>query len=114
MSSQVIAIARAVALFVITAVAEITGCYLSFLWMRQGKSVWLLLLAAASLALFSWLLTLHPIGAGRTYAAYGGVYVATAVLWLWLVEGKEPDRWDLIGAGICIVGTAIIVLAPRQ
>jgi small multidrug resistance family-3 protein len=114
MENQVVTLARAIGLFVVTAVTEIVGCYLPFLAVRQGKSFWLLFPAAASLAVFAWLLTLHPTGAGRTYAAYGGVYVATAVLWLWLVEGRQPDRWDLVGAGVCILGMAIIVLGPRH
>lgn len=100
-------------LFVLTAVAEILGCYLPYLWLRKGGSVLLLAPAAISLAAFAYLLTLHPTGAGRTYAAYGGVYVAAAVVWLWLAEGIRPDRWDLLGAAVCLLGTAIIVLAPR-
>lgn len=102
------------ALFVVTALAEIIGCYLPFLYLRHGASAWVLLPAAAGLAAFAWLLTLHPTGAGRTYAAYGGVYVATAVIWMWLVEGQPPDRWDAIGAGVSIAGMAIIVFAPRS
>jgi small multidrug resistance family-3 protein len=105
---------RATVLFIGTAIAEIVGCYLPYLWLRKGASAWLLLPAAAALATFAWLLTLHPTAAGRTYAAYGGVYVATAVLWLWLVERQQPDRWDLIGAAVCIVGMGIIVLGPRS
>ena len=100
-------------LFVLTAVAEIAGCYLPYLWLRQGRPAWLLLPAALSLASFAWLLSLHPFAAGRTYAAYGGVYVATALLWLRIVEGIQPDRWDLIGAGVSVAGMAIIVFAPR-
>ncbi len=100
-------------LFVVTAVAEILGCYLPYLWLRQGKSVWLLLPAAASLAVFSWLLTLHSSEAGRTYAAYGGVYVTVAMVWLWLVDGVPPDRWDYLGAALTVVGMAVIAFAPR-
>src|SRR3546814_6365803 len=79
-------------LFVITAIAEIVGCYLPYLWLKQGKSIWLLLPAALSLALFAWLLSLHPTAAGRVYAAYGGVYVGVALVWLWLVDGVRPTR----------------------
>lgn len=79
-----------VALFSVTAFAEIVGCYLPLLWWRNGKSSWLLLPAALSLAAFSWLLTLHPAESGRIYAAYGGVYVSVACLWLWLVDGVRP------------------------
>jgi small multidrug resistance family-3 protein len=106
-------VARTVALFVLTAVAEIVGCYLPYLWLRRGRSALLLVPAALSLAAFAWLLTLHPTAAGRTYAAYGGVYVATALLWLWAVDGVRPDRWDLIGAAVALVGMAIIVFPSR-
>ena len=100
-------------LFVLTAVAEIVGCYLPYLWLRKGGSAWLLLPAAASLALFAWLLTLHPTAAGRVYAAYGGVYVTVAIAWLWWVEAVKPTRWDLLGAGLCLLGMAVIMFSPR-
>ena len=101
-----------VPLFVVTAVAEIAGCYLVYLWTREQRSPMLLLGAAASLALFAWLLSFHP-SAGRAYAAYGGVYVAAAVAWGWIVEKNPPDRWDLVGAAVCLVGMAIITFGPR-
>jgi small multidrug resistance family-3 protein len=104
---------KTLALFVVTAVAEIVGCYLPFLWLRKNGSGWLLVPAALSLSAFAWLLTLPTAAAGRTYAAYGGVYVATAVLWLWLVEQRTPDRWDLLGAAVSIAGMCIIAFAPR-
>jgi len=100
-------------LFALTAVAEIVGCYLPYLWLKAGKSAWLLLPAAASLVLFAWLLTLHPAAAGRIYAAYGGVYIGVAILWLWLVEGIKPSGWDLLGATVAMLGMAIIMFAPR-
>ena len=105
-------LARLTSLFVVTALAEIIGCYLPWLVLVQGRTRWLLLPAALSLALFAWLLTLHPTAAGRTYAAYGGVYVAVALLWLWQVEGVTPTRWDLLGGAVCLVGMAIIALQP--
>lgn len=101
-------------LFLITALAEIVGCFLPYLVLRQGKPMWLLAPAAVSLALFAWLLTLHPQAAGRTYAAYGGAYVVTAVAWLWLVERQTPDRWDLLGAAITLMGMGVIAFAPRN
>lgn len=101
-------------LFFLTAIAEIIGCYLPWLWLRRGHSAWLLLPAALALGLFVWLLTLHPAAAGRTYAAYGGIYVATAIAWLWWVEGVRPDRWDVIGSAVAVTGMAIIFFAPRQ
>lgn len=105
--------AKTLALFLITAVAEIIGCFLPYMVLRHGKPFWLLAPAAFSLTAFAWLLTLHPQAAGRTYAAYGGAYVATAVVWLWLVEGQRPDRWDVVGAAIAVVGMAVIAFAPR-
>ena len=100
-------------LFVLTAITEIVGCYLPYLWLRKGGSAWLLLPAAASLALLAWLLTLHPTAAGRVYAAYGGVYVTVAIAWLWWVEAVKPTRWDLLGAGLCLLGMAVIMFSPR-
>ncbi len=105
---------KTTALFVLTALAEIIGCYLPYLWLRQGQSVWLLVPAAASLTLFVWMLTLHPDASGRVYAAYGGVYIGTAILWLWRVEGIVPARTDLLGAAFCVVGMAIIMFGPRS
>ncbi|MBN8470024.1 YnfA family protein [Corallococcus sp. AB004] len=105
---------RALGLFVLTAVAEVVGCYLPYLWLREGRSPLLLVPAAVSLAAFAWLLTLHPTGAARTYAAYGGVYIAVALAWLWAVEGERPSTWDIVGALVALTGMAIIVLAPRR
>ena len=101
-------------LFIVTAIAEIVGCYLPYLWLKKDAPVWLLLPAAGSLALFVWLLTLHPTPAGRVYAAYGGVYVATAIAWLWAVDGLRPTLWDAVGAAVAILGMAIIMFAPRH
>jgi len=106
-------VAKTVGLFVVTALAEIVGCYLPYLWIRHQRSAWWLAPATLSLAAFAWLLTLHPQAAGRTYASYGGVYVVTALVWLWLVDGQRPDRWDLVGGAITIVGMAIIAFGPR-
>ena len=97
-------------LFFVTALAEITGCFLPYLWLRKSGSVWLLIPAAASLALFVWLLTLHPAASGRVYAAYGGVYVVTARLWLRVVDGVTLSVLDWTGAGIALLGMSIIVL----
>ena len=107
------AITRAFGLFAVTAAAEIVGCYLVYLWLRAGKSAWLLVPAGASLALFAFLLTLHPAAAGRTYAAYGCVYVAAALTWLWVIQGLRPTAWDIAGSMVAITGMAIIVLQPR-
>ena len=101
------------ALFVATAFFEIVGCYLPWLWLRKDGSAWLLAPAAAALAAFVWLLTLHPTASGRVYAAYGGVYVAVALVWLWRVDGIAPSRWDLAGAALCLLGMAVIMFAPR-
>ncbi len=101
-------------LFVITALAEIVGCYLPWLVLMHERSRWLLIPAALSLAAFAWLLTLHPGAAGRIYSADGGVYVAVAMLWLWQVDGLTPTRWDLIGSAVSLVGMAIIAMQPDR
>jgi small multidrug resistance family-3 protein len=95
-------------LFVVTAFAEILGCYSPYLCVRQGKPLGLLIPAALSLAAFAWLLTLHPPAAGRTYAAYGGVYVSVAIGWLWFVDEQTPTLRDLVGVAICLVGMVVI------
>ena len=104
---------KTVGLFVITALAEIIGCYLPYLWLREGKTIWLLAPAALSLAAFVWLLTLHPTAAGRVYAAYGGIYIFMAILWLWAIEDIRPTTWDIVGASVALIGMAIIMFAPR-
>jgi small multidrug resistance family-3 protein len=96
-------------LFVLTALAEIVGCYLPYLWLKKSASAWLLVPAALSLALFAWLLSLHPAAAGRVYAAYGGVYIAVALIWLWKVDGARLTLWDVGGAFVCLLGVGIIV-----
>lgn len=103
---------RLATLYAITALAEIVGCYLPWLVLRQGKSILLLLPAAISLGLFAWLLTLHPTAAGRTYAAYGGMYIAVALVWLRFVDGVSLTRWDISGAAIALVGMTIIAMQP--
>jgi len=105
---------KTVVLFIMTALAEIIGCYLPYLWLKQGASIWLLVPAAVSLAVFAWLLTLHPAAAGRVYAAYGGIYVAVALGWLWAVDGIRPSLWDVVGVGVTLIGMAIIAFAPRH
>jgi len=104
---------KTLALFVATALAEIVGCYLPWLWLKQGRSAWLLVPASLSLALFAWLLSLHPTAAGRVYAAYGGVYVGVAIAWLWAVDHVRPTPTDWIGAGVCLLGMAIIMAGPH-
>ncbi|EGV35362.1 YnfA family protein [Neisseria weaveri] len=105
---------KTVLLFTATALAEIVGCYLPYVWLRQNGSPWLLLPAALSLALFAWLLTLHPTASGRIYAAYGGIYVSTALLWLWLVDGVKPQITDWIGVALCLCGMLVIMSGVRQ
>lgn len=96
------------------AVAEIAGCFSFWAWLRLGKSAWWLVPGMGSLALFAYLLTLSYAGvAGRAYAAYGGVYIAASLAWLWAIEGARPDRWDVIGATVCLAGAGIILLGPR-
>lgn len=105
---------KTIALFIITALAEIIGCYLPYLWLKEDKSILLLIPAAVSLALFAWLLTLHPAAAGRVYAAYGGVYICVALLWLWGVDGVKLTMWDLVGGAVALLGMAIIIFAPKS
>jgi small multidrug resistance family-3 protein len=107
-------IAKTLGLFVLTALAEIIGCYLPYLWLKKQGSVWLLIPAACSLALFAWLLSLHPTAAGRVYAAYGGVYISVAILWLWLIDSVRPTIWDVLGVAIALLGMAIIMFSPHR
>ena len=100
-------------LYLATALAEILGCYLPYLWLKQGHTAWLLVPAALSLAIFAWLLTLHDTAAGRVYAAYGGVYIGMAILWLWAVDGVRPTTWDIAGVLIALTGMGIIAFQPR-
>jgi small multidrug resistance family-3 protein len=106
-------ILKTLGLFIVTAIAEIVGCYLPYLWLKQRASGWVLILAALSLGAFAWLLSLHPGAAGRTYAAYGGVYVSVALMWLWMIDGQRPDRWDLLGVAVALIGMSIIAFTPR-
>jgi small multidrug resistance family-3 protein len=105
---------RVSALFFVTALAEIVGCYLPWLVLKQGRSAWLLLPAALSLAVFAWLLTLHPTAAGRTYAAYGGAYICVALLWLRFVDGVALSHFDALGAVLALAGMAVIALQPER
>ena len=101
-------------LFILTAIAEIIGCYLPYLWLKQGHSAWLLLPAAFALATFAWLLTLHPHAAGRVYAAYGGVYIGVALAWLWAVDSVRPSLTDWVGVSVSMLGMLIIMFGPRH
>ncbi|MDZ4854034.1 MAG: YnfA family protein [Nitrospirota bacterium] len=96
-------------LFILSALAEIVDSFLSYLWLRKDGSIWLVIPAALSLAAFVWLLTLHPAASGRVYAAYGGVYVATALVWLKVVDGEKLSAFDWTGAGIALLGMGVIV-----
>lgn len=102
------------AIYLFAALAEIAGCFAFWAWLRLGKSVVWLVPGMMSLASFAWALTLVPTeAAGRAYAAYGGIYVATSICWLWVAESRMPDRWDLSGAAVCLLGTTIILFGPR-
>lgn len=100
-------------LFIITAIAEILGCYFSYLILKEGKSAWLWLPTVLSLAIFVWLLTLHPAASGRIYAAYGGIYIFTALMWLRFVDQVGLTRWDILGGLIVICGAGLIILQPQ-
>jgi len=100
--------------FLAAAVAEIAGCFSVWAWLRLGKPAWWLVPGLASLAVFAYLLTLvESSSAGRAFAAYGGVYISASLIWLWIVEDTRPDRWDLLGAAVCLVGAGIILFGPR-
>ncbi len=102
------------AIYTGAALAEIAGCFCFWAWLRLGKSAWWLVPGTLSLALFAYLLTLvDSAAAGRAYAAYGGVYIAISLAWLWLAEGVRPDRWDMTGVALCLIGAAIIIAGPR-
>lgn len=102
------------AVYLGAALAEIAGCFAVWAWLRLDRSPWWLIPGAASLALFAFLLTkVEADFAGRAYAAYGGVYIAASLLWMWLAESSRPDRWDLVGGTICLAGAAIILWGPR-
>lgn len=106
-------ILKTLGLFTATALAEIIGCYLPYLWLKEGKSFWLLIPAAISLGVFAWLLTLHPQAAGRVYAAYGGVYISVALMWLWVVDAVRPTVTDWIGVIICLIGMIVIMYGSQ-
>jgi small multidrug resistance family-3 protein len=105
---------RTLLLFTATALAEIVGCYLLYLWLKQGRSALLLIPAALSLATFAWLLTLHETAAGRVYAAYGGVYIGVALAWLWAVDKVRPTAWDVAGVAVALCGMGLIMFQPRN
>ncbi len=101
-------------IYIAAALAEIAGCFAFWAWLRLGKSVWWIVPGTASLLLFAYLLTLVPSdAAGRAFAAYGGVYIVASLAWLWAVEGVRPDRWDVSGAALCLIGAAVILFGPR-
>lgn len=103
-----------IAIFAAAAICEIAGCFAFWAWARLGQSPLWLVPGVALLAIFAWLLTLSPADlAGRSFAAYGGIYITASLIWMWAVEGRRPDHWDLAGAVICLIGAGIILFAPR-
>lgn len=100
-------------LFLLTAIAEILGCYFPYLILNQNKSHWLWIPTTLSLAVFVWLLTLHPAASGRIYAAYGGIYIFTALMWLRFVDQISLTRWDFMGGIVVLIGAALIILQPQ-
>jgi len=104
-----------ITMFLIAALLEIAGCFTFWQWMRNGRSIAWIAVGVVCLAGFAWVLTRAETEfAGRAYAAYGGIYIASAILWLWLVEGRKPDVWDLSGASLCLAGTLLILAGPRN
>ena len=105
---------RSFAFYVGAAAAELAGCFAFWAWLRLGKSVLWVIPGLVALVLFALLLTrIDAVFAGRAYAAYGGIYIIASLLWLWIVERAQPDRWDLVGAVVCLIGAGIILLGPR-
>lgn len=96
------------------ALAELFGCFAFWAWLRLGKSAYWIVPGMVSLALFAWALTMVESAlAGRAFAAYGGVYIVASLGWLWAVEGARPDRWDIMGGAVCLLGAALILFGPR-
>lgn len=114
MDIQVTKVISTTALFFLTALMEILGCYFPYLILNQGRSHWLWLPTFVTLAAFVWLLTLHPAASGRIYAAYGGIYICSALLWLKFVDQMDLTKWDIIGGGVVIFGALIIILQPQS
>jgi small multidrug resistance family-3 protein len=113
MTMDAIMLPRTLGLFAVTAIAELLGCYLPMLWLSGRGSAWLLVPAALSLAMFVWLLTLHPVASGRVYATYGAVYIATALAWLFVVDGVTPRWTDLVGVALALTGAGVIALGHK-
>ena len=113
MDIQITKVITTFCLFFVTAIAEILGCYFPYLILNQGKSHWFWLPTALSLAIFVWLLTLHPAASGRIYAAYGGIYIFTALMWLRYVDQVLLTRWDVLGGLVVISGAMMIILQPQ-
>lgn len=113
MEFQVTKIISTFALFFVTTLMEILGCYFPYLILNQGKSHWYWIPTVLALAAFVWLLTLHPAASGRIYAAYGGIYIFSALLWLRFVDQVDLTRWDIIGGAVVLVGAALIILQPQ-
>ena len=108
------AIATSIGIFILAGICEIGGGYLLWLWLREGKPWWVGLLGAVVLACYGLVATLQPSNFGRVYAAYGGIFIALAVIWGWKVDGVKPDKFDLLGAAIALLGMAVILFAPRK
>ncbi|WP_428540881.1 YnfA family protein [Rhodopila sp.] len=105
----------ALLVYLAAALAEIAGCFAFWAWLRLGRPAWLIVPGVASLVVFACLLTLIDTNAaGRAYAAYGGIYILMSLVWLWMVEGHRPDRWDLVGVMVCLAGSALILFGPRE
>lgn len=115
MSSTGVPSVSVFAVYGVAAIAEIAGCFAIWSWIRLDRSGWWLIPGTLSLFAFAYLLTrIDSAFAGRAYAAYGGVYITASLIWLWSIEGQRPDRWDMLGGAICLIGACIVIFGPRN
>jgi small multidrug resistance family-3 protein len=103
------------AFFLIAALGEISGCYAFWAWLKLGKSIFWIVPGLFALIIFAVALTrIDAANAGRVYAAYGGIYILSSLIWLWMIEGVKPDKWDLLGVTISVIGTIVILFSPHR
>jgi small multidrug resistance family-3 protein len=105
---------KAILIFILAGCCEIGGGYLVWVWLKQDKPLWYGIIGAIILALYGYIMTLQSASFGKSYAVYGGIFIVMALLWAWKIDNFKPDKYDLIGAGIALVGIGIILFMPRR